>query len=68
MFFSLKLLIALILIVIGAAAILVAYQKWKWAAKLVFGKERVKSAPKMVFIYLYVIGGFSILVALLLLF
>lgn len=68
MLFSLKFMLAMLLILGGAVSILLGYQKWKWALKLVFGKEKVqKRGTKLLGVYLYVIGGGLVLIGLLLL-
>lgn len=53
-----KFTIGLILIVAGAAAIGIGYQKVKFILKMIFGKERLKKqGPNTLSLYMYVLGG-----------
>jgi hypothetical protein len=66
MFASIKILVSLILLIAGGASIFVAYKKWVWVMKMIFGRERVENkGTNMVSIYLYVAGGILIFLALL---
>jgi hypothetical protein len=68
MLFSIKLIFALVLTILGGGAILVAYKKWTWVMKIVLGKERVQSlGTTTLALGFYIGGGTLILLALLLL-
>jgi hypothetical protein len=66
--FSIKLLFALVFVVAGGGAILVAYKKWAWVMKIIVGQERMQSlGNKTIGLGFYILGGTLILLALLLL-
>lgn len=66
--FSIKLLFALVFVVAGGGAILVAYKKWAWVMKIIVGQERMQSlGTKTIGLGFYILGGTLILLALLLL-
>lgn len=69
MFAMIKMLIGTILLLAGAASILVAFQKWTLPMKLIFGKEKVKKrGTKLLSMYMYVVGGILVLVGLMVMF
>ena len=56
--FGIKFMIGIVLILAGAAAIGLAYQKYKWALKMVFGKDRYKKfGPETLTMFMYILGG-----------
>jgi hypothetical protein len=55
---GIKFTIGLVLLVAGAVAIGIGYQKIKFIFKLIFGKERLKKqGTNTLSIYMYVLGG-----------
>ena len=69
MLFSLKMIIALAMILAGAGAILIGNKQWRFAIRMIFGKEKLKKrGTKTLGFYLYLIGGALILVGLLVIF
>lgn len=69
MLFTLRLIVALVVAAAGSAALLVAYNKWVWAMKMVFGRERVqKMGSSTISLILYIVGGALLLNALFIIF
>ena len=63
---SIKLLVALVLLLGGLASIYIGYKQWAWVMRMIFGKERVQAqGTKMIAFYMYIGGAALILLAIL---
>jgi uncharacterized membrane protein YidH (DUF202 family) len=64
-----KFTIGLLVVLAGAAAIGLGYQKYKFVLKMIFGKERLKKQGKDTLgFYLYIIGGILVFLGLMIMF
>lgn len=72
MLFPIKITIFFILVLAGILCFLIAYKRWAFALRLIFGKKalkkKAKGAAALQRVYLYAFGGFLIFIALMILF
>lgn len=69
MFVTFKLLVALILFIAAALSAFIAYQRWTFPMRVIFGKGRVKKrGTKVLGIYMYVGAVIFVLLGLMILF